>query len=89
MLRINTPAYRCPRRVHLSASLPLGRSRGALGRVARFAHLLGDLVLLTNARFIRKPNLYFPNIDGLFVRDFIQARWELFLKSSIAPSACA
>ena len=49
----------------------------------------GDLVLLTNARFIRKPNLYFPNIDGLFVRDFIQARWELFLKSSMAPSACA
>ena len=23
----------------------------------------GDLVLLTNARFIREPNLYFPNID--------------------------
>jgi hypothetical protein len=49
----------------------------------------GDLVLLTNARFIREPNLYFPNIDRLFARDFIQARWELFLKSSIAPSACA
>src|SRR5580765_4214692 len=49
----------------------------------------GDLVLLTNARFIREPNLYFPNIDCLFARDFIQARWELFLKSSIAPSACA
>src|SRR4249919_1958185 len=26
----------------------------------------GDLVLLTNARFIREPNLYFPNIDCLF-----------------------
>jgi len=49
----------------------------------------GDLVLLTNARFIREPNLYFPNIDCLFARDFIQARWELFLKSSMAPSACA
>ena len=49
----------------------------------------GDLVLLTNARFIREPNLYFANIDCLFARDFIQARWELFLKSSMAPSACA
>jgi len=49
----------------------------------------GDLVLLTNARFIREPNLYFPNIDGLFARDCIQARCELFLKSSMAPSACA
>src|SRR5512133_3508009 len=38
----------------------------------------GDLVLLTNARFIREPNLYFPNIDCLFARDFIQARWELY-----------
>src|ERR1700736_4767887 len=42
----------------------------------------GDLVLLTNARFIREPNLHFPNIDRLFERDFIQARWEVFLKSS-------
>jgi hypothetical protein len=49
----------------------------------------GDLVLLTNVRFIREPNLYFPNIDGLFARDCIQARWELFLKSAMAPSACA
>jgi hypothetical protein len=49
----------------------------------------GDLVLLTNARFIREPNLYFRNIDGLFARDCIQARWELFLKSAMAPSACA
>ena len=56
---------------------------------AAFGPPAGDLVLLTNARFIREPNLYFPNIDGLFARDFIQARWELFLKSSMAPSACA
>src|SRR5664280_339427 len=49
----------------------------------------GDLVLLTNARFIREPNLYFLNIDCLFARDFIQASWELFLKVSMAPSACA
>ena len=49
----------------------------------------GDLVLLTNARFICEPNLYFRNIDRLFERDFIQARWEVFLKSSMAPSARA
>ena len=49
----------------------------------------GDLVLLTNARFIGEPNLYFPDIDRFFACDFIQARWELFLKSSMAPSACA
>src|SRR5665647_3911572 len=49
----------------------------------------GDLVLLTNARFIREPNLYLSNIDCLFARDFIQVRCELFLKSSMAPSACA
>ena len=59
------------------------RASAALGPPA------GDLVLLTNARFIREPNLYFPNIDGLFARDCIQARCELFLKSSMAPSACA
>src|ERR1035437_10007125 len=40
----------------------------------------GDLVLLANTRFIREPNLYFPDIDRLFARDFIQARWELFFK---------
>src|SRR6476646_498802 len=34
----------------------------------------GNLVLLTNARFIREPNLYFPNIDCLFARDFIALR---------------
>src|SRR5450631_99168 len=52
---------------------------------AAFGPPAGDLVLLTNARFIREPNLYFSDIDRFFARDFIQARWELFLKSSIAP----
>jgi hypothetical protein len=71
----------------------VGRGGALIPRSARASAALGppagDLVLLTNARFIREPNLYFPNIDRLFARDFIQARWELFLKSSIAPSACA
>ena len=71
----------------------VGRGGALILRSARASAALGppagDLVLLTNARFIREPNLYFPNIDCLFARDFIQARWELFLKSSMAPSACA
>jgi hypothetical protein len=49
----------------------------------------GDLVLLTDTRFILEPNLYCSNVDRLFARDFIQARREVFLKSSITPSACA
>ena len=56
---------------------------------AALGPLAGDLVLLPNARFIREPNLYFLDIDCLFARDFIQARWEVFLKSSMAPPACA
>ena len=71
----------------------IGRCGALIPRSARASAALGppagDLVLLTNARFIREPNLYFPDIDRFFARDFIQARWELFLKSSIAPSACA
>lgn len=71
----------------------VGRGGALIPRSAWASTALGppasDLVLLTNARFIREPNLYFPNIDCLFARDFIQARWKLFLKSSMAPSACA
>jgi hypothetical protein len=71
----------------------VGRGGALIPRSARAGAALGppagDLVLLTDARFIREPNLYFPNLDCLFARDFIQARWELFLKSSMAPSACA
>ena len=71
----------------------VGRGGALIPRRARASAALGppagDLVLLANARFIREPNFYFPNIDRLFARDFIQARWELFLKSSMAPSACA
>ena len=71
----------------------VGRGGALIPRSARASAALGppagDLVLLTNARFIREPNLYFFDIDCLFARDFIQARWEVFLKSSMAPSACA
>ena len=49
----------------------------------------GDLVLLADPCLVLEPNFYLVDIDRFFARDFIQARWELFLKSSMAPSACA
>ena len=58
-----------------------GRSCAAFGPSAR------DLVLLADARFIGEPDFYRGYIDALFTRDFLQARGELFLNSSIAPSA--
>ena len=71
----------------------IGRCGPLIPRSARASAALGppagDLVLLANARLIRKRNLYFPNIDCLFARDFIQVRWEVLLKSSMAPSAWA
>jgi hypothetical protein len=59
------------------------RSRATLGPSAR------DLVLLADARLILEPDLYGLDVDRLFVRDLVQARGEVFLKSSIAPSAWA
>jgi len=49
----------------------------------------GDLVLLPDTSLVLEPNFYLADIDRFFARDFIQARWKLFLKSSMAPSACA
>src|SRR6476660_9576635 len=58
----------------------IGRCGSLIPRSARASAALrppaGDLVLLTNARFIREPNLYFSDIDRFFARDFTQARWE-------------
>ena len=59
------------------------RASAALGPPA------GDLVLLADTSLVLEPNFYLADIDRFFARDFIQARWELFLKSSMAPSACA
>jgi hypothetical protein len=47
----------------------------------------GDLVLLANARLIREPDFYLVAVNRRFAGNFIQARWEVFLKSSIAPCA--
>ena len=48
-----------------------------------------DLVLLADARLVGEPDLYCARIDFLFARDLVQTGGEVFLKSSIAPSAWA
>ena len=59
------------------------RAGAAFGPPAR------DLVLLADTRLVLEPNLYGLDIDRFFTRDFIQARLEVFLKSSTAPAAWA
>ena len=58
-------------------------ARSALGPTA------GDLVLLADPRLVGEPEFYRAGIDALFAPDLFQAGGEIFLKSPIAPSACA
>jgi len=62
---------------------------GSAGAGAALGPATCDLVLLADARLVLEPNLYGFDVDRLFACDFIQARGEVFLKSSIAPAACA
>jgi len=48
-----------------------------------------DLVLLSDARLVGEPDFYAVDADALLARDFLQARREAFLKSSIAVAAWA
>ena len=70
----------------------VGRGGALIPRSARASAALGppagDLVLLADASLVLEPNFYLADVDCFFARDFIQARWELFLKSSMAPAAC-
>lgn len=59
------------------------RAGTALGPAA------GDLVLLADTGFVLEPDFYLVDVDSFLARDCLQARGEVFLKSSIAPSACA
>src|SRR5262245_30744716 len=68
----------------------------ALGRVPRCAWTgaalgpaAGDLVLLADAGLVGEPDFYRVAVKRLLARNCLQARGEVFLKSSIAPSACA
>src|SRR2546422_998999 len=49
----------------------------------------GDLVLLADASLVGEPDFYRVAVERLRARDFFQAHGEAFLKSSIAPCACA
>ena len=49
----------------------------------------GDLVLLADAGLIGEPDLYLVKGNALVACDLVQARREGFLKSSMAPRACA
>ena len=68
-----------------SGALVAGRTwaRAALRPAA------GDLVLLADTSLICEPDFYRVDADRLRTRDCVQARGEAFLKSSIAPAACA
>ena len=59
------------------------RPRAAFGPASR------DLVLLADPGLVPKPDLYIVRVDTFGARDLTQDGREFFLKSSIAPSACA
>lgn len=59
------------------------------GTRSAFRPPTGDLVLLSDARFIREPDFYVVRIDAFFPGDFLQACGEVFLNSSMAPSRWA
>jgi hypothetical protein len=71
----------------------VGRRRALVLRRARPRAALGpsacDLVLLADAGFVAEPDLYVANLDALLFADCLQACGEVFLKSSMAPAACA
>ena len=49
----------------------------------------GDFVLLADACLVLEPYFYLFAVDALFARDRVQVRREVFLNSSMAPSAWA
>ncbi len=59
------------------------------GARAAFRPPAGDLVLLANMSLVLEPDFYPGCIEALLERDCLQARGEIFLKSSITPSAWA
>jgi len=69
----------------------IGRGRALIFRRRRtrtaFCPAAGDLVLLSDARFVAEPDFYIASFDALLLRDLLQARGEVFLNSSMAPSA--
>jgi hypothetical protein len=66
-------------------ALVTGRARAG----AALCPAAGDLILLADTSLILEPDFYLVVVDRLLARDCFQARGEVFLKSSIAPLACA
>jgi hypothetical protein len=62
---------------------------GCAGAGAALRPSAGDLVLLANTGLIGKPDFDLVAVERLLARDGIQARGEVFLKSSITPATCA
>ena len=58
-------------------------SRATLGPTPR------DLVLLADTRLVGEPDLYGVGLDAVFAPNLRQTLGEAFLKSSMAPTACA
>ena len=71
----------------------IGRCGSLIPRSARasaaFGPPAGDLVLLADTSLVLEPDFYPGCIEVLLTRDCLQARGEVFLKSSITPSTCA
>ena len=59
------------------------------GAGATLCPAASDFVLLANAGLVGKPDFYRVAIDALLARDRLQTGGKAFLKSSIAPAACA
>ena len=59
------------------------------GAGATLCPAASDFVLLADAGLVGKPDFYRVAIDALLARDRLQTGGKAFLKSSIAPAACA
>jgi hypothetical protein len=59
------------------------------GAGAALGPAASDFVLLADAGLVGEPDFYCVAVDALLARDRLQTGREAFLKSSIAPAACA
>jgi len=62
---------------------------GSAGAGAALCPSAGDLVLLADTSLIREPDFYLVTFERLLAGNCVQTRGEVFLKSAIAPAACA
>ena len=71
----------------------VGGSRALVARCcwpcAAFGPTPGDLVFLADAGLVGEPDFYLAGIDALVLGDFVQTGGKTFLKSAMAPAACA